>query len=155
MKKNSLFAVLIAVVFTGTAFANTGNAVSKAVKESFQKEFAGAQSVSWETLVEKDIYHASFIYNNERLNAYFDGNGSLLATGRYLKAENLPMLITKGISDRFSRYDVVESIEFVTGNETSYIIKVENEKVKLYIQAYIDGSSVVLKKEKKNSVAKL
>jgi len=155
MKKNSLFAVLIAVVFTGTAFANTGNTVSKAVKESFQKEFAGAQSVSWETLVEKDIYHASFIYNNERLNAYFDGNGSLLATGRYLKAENLPMLITKGISDRFNRYDVVETIEFVTGNETSYIIKVENEKVKLYIQAYIDGSSVVLKKEKKNSVAKL
>jgi len=155
MKKNSLFAVLIAVVFTGTTFANTGNAVSKVVKESFQKEFAGAQSVSWETLVEKDIYHASFTYNNERLNAYFDGNGSLLATGRYLKAENLPMLITKGISDRYNRYDVIETIEFVAGNETSYIIKVENEKVKLYIQAYIDGSSTVLKKEKKNNVAKL
>lgn len=149
MKKNFLIALLVAVVFSGSAFANTGKSVNALVKQSFQKEFAGAQSVSWEVISDKDIFHASFIYNNERLNAYFDSEGTLLATGRYVKQENLPMLVSKGITVRYKQYDVLESIEFVTGSETSYIVKLENEKLSLYIQAHSDGTTTVLKKEKK------
>lgn len=155
MKKNFLFALLVALVFSGTGFANTGTSVNAMITQSFQKEFAGAQSVSWESIAEKDIYHASFVYNNERLNAYFDAAGTLLATGRYVKQENLPMLVTKGIAGRYGRYNVIETIEFVAGNETSYIVKLENEKLKLFVQAHSDGSINVLKKEKKNNLAKL
>lgn len=149
MKKNFLIALLVAVVFSGSSFANTGKSVNALVKQSFQKEFAGAQSVSWEVISDKDIFHASFIYNNERLNAYFDAEGTLLATGRYVKQENLPMLVTKGITVRYKQYEVVEAIEFVSGSETSYIVKLENEKLSMYIQAYNDGNTTVLKKEKK------
>jgi len=149
MKKNFLIALLVAVVFSGSAFANTGKSVNALVKQSFQREFAGAQSVSWEVISDKDIFHASFIYNNERLNAYFDAEGTLLATGRYVKQENLPMLVTKGIAVRYKQFNILESIEFVTGSETSYIVKLENEKLSLYVQAFNDGSTTVLKKEKK------
>jgi hypothetical protein len=149
MKKNFLIALLVAVVFSGSSFANTGKSVSALVKQSFQREFAGAQSVSWEVISDKDIFHASFIYNNERLNAYFDAEGTLLATGRYVKQENLPMLVTKGVAVRYKQYNVLEAIEFVTGNETSYIIKLDNEKVSMYVQAHNDGSTTLLKKEKK------
>jgi hypothetical protein len=149
MKKNFLIALLVAVVFSGSSFANTGKSVNALVKQSFQKEFAGAQSVNWEVISDKGIFHASFIYNNERLNAYFDSEGTLLATGRYVKQENLPMLVSRGIDVRYKQYDVLESIEFVTGSETSYIIRLENEKLSLYVQAYSDGSTTVLKKEKK------
>jgi len=155
MKKNFLIALLVAVVFSGSAFANTGKSVNAMVKQSFQKEFAGAQSVNWEVISNKDIFHASFIYNNERLNAYFDSEGNLLATGRYVKQENLPMLVTKGLGIRYKQYNVLEAIEFVNGYETSYIIKLENEKLSLYVQAYNDGSSTILKKEKKNNLTKL
>ena len=149
MKKNFLIALLVAVVFSGSSFANTGKSVNALVKQSFQKEFAGAQSVNWEVISDKDIFHASFIYNNERLNAYFDQEGNLLATGRYVKQENLPMLVNKGIDIRYKKFDVLESIEFVTGSETSYIIRLENEKLSLYVQAHSDGSTTLLKKEKK------
>lgn len=155
MKKNFLFALLVAVAFSGSAFAYTGKSVNALVKQSFQKEFAGAQSVSWEIISTKDIYHASFIYNNERLNAYFDSEGTLLATGRYVKQENLPMLVSKGIAIRYKQYNVLESIEFITGQETSYIIKLENEKLSVYVQAFSDGSTTLLKKEKKNNLTKL
>jgi len=155
MKKNFLVALLVAVVFSGTSFANTGKSVNALVKQSFQREFAGAQSVSWEVISDKDIFHASFIYNNERLNAYFDAEGTLLATGRYVKQENLPMLVTKGVAVRYKQYNVLEAIEFVTGSETSYIIKLDNEKVSMYIQAHNDGSTTLLKKEKKNNSTKL
>ncbi|HEY6436765.1 MAG TPA: hypothetical protein VIY47_09245 [Ignavibacteriaceae bacterium] len=149
MKKNFLIALLVAVVFSGSAFANTGKSVNALVKQSFQREFSGAQSVSWEVISNKDIFHASFIMNNERLNAYFDAEGTLLATGRYVKQENLPMLVTKGVTVRYKQYVVVEAIEFVTGSETSYIIKLENEKHGIHIQAYNDGNTTLLKKEKK------
>ena len=149
MKKNFLIALLVAVVFSGSSFANTGKSVNALVKQSFQKEFAGAQSVNWEVISDKDIFHASFIYNNERLNAYFDQEGNLLATGRYVKQENLPMLVNKSIDIRYKKFDVLESIEFVTGSETSYIIRLENEKLSLYVQAHSDGSTTLLKKEKK------
>ncbi len=55
MKKNFLIALLVAVVFSGSSFANTGKSVNALVKQSFQKEFAGAQSVSWEVISDKDI----------------------------------------------------------------------------------------------------
>lgn len=155
MKKNYFFALLVAVVFTSSAFANRENSVNTLVKQSFQKEFTGAQSVSWESIADKGIYHASFILNGERLNAYFDTEGALLATGRYVKQESLPMLVSRAVGQRFEKYKMLETIEFVAGSETSYIVKLENEKVKLFIQAHTDGTTTVLKKEKKNSIAKL
>lgn len=155
MKKNLFFAVLVAVAVTGSAYANPEITVNSVVKQSFQKEFAGAQSVSWETINDKGLFHASFLFNGERLNAYFDAEGSLLATGRYVKQENLPMLVSRSINERFSQYQVAETIEFVTGTETSYIVKLENEKFKLFIKAHTDGANTILKKEKKNNVAKL
>ena len=154
--KKILFAILIAATISGTTVANDKLAVNTLVTQSFEKEFSGAQSVSWESLAAKNIFHASFIYNNERLNAYFDAEGTLLATGRYVKMENLPMLVAKGVAEKYGRqYEIRETIEFIESTETSYIVKLENEKSKLYIQAYGDGSTSILKKEKKNSVAKL
>jgi hypothetical protein len=59
------------------------------------------------------------------------------------------MLVTKGLAIRYKQYNVLEAIEFVNGYETSYILKLENEKLSLYVQAYNDGSATILKKEKK------
>lgn len=154
--KKILFAIVFAAVVSGTAVANEKPIVNTLVSQAFEKEFSGAQSVSWETLVSKNIYHASFVYNNESLHAYFDAEGTLLATGRFVKMENLPLLVSKGIMEKYShQYSITETIEFIASSETSYIVKLENEKSKLFIQAFSDGSTSILKKEKKNSVAKL
>ncbi len=150
--KKIIFAILIASAVSGTAVANEKSTVNSKVTRSFQKEFSGAQSVTWETLDSKGIYHASFIYNNIPLNAYFDGEGTLLATGRFIKQENLPMLVSKGINEKYGQYRVLETIEFIADSETSYIVKIENEKLKLYIQARGDGSTSIIKKEKKNNI---
>lgn len=148
MKKVIMYALFVVFV-SGSAFANNEETVSNVVKQSFLQEFAGAQAVSWESLAAKDLYHASFIYNNERLNAYFNGEGKLIATGRYVKVESLPLLVSKGISSRFTKFSVVDVIELTSGTETSYIVSVENDKQVLYVQAYNDGSTSVIKKEKK------
>jgi len=155
MKKNFVFAMLFAVAVVGSSYANDPVKVKSIVKESFQKTFTGAEGVTWEVVSSKQIFHASFVYNNESLNAYFDAEGNLLATGRYVKRESLPMLVNRGLTENYGRYNVIETIEFVANSETSYIVKVGNDKVTMYVQAYNDGSSAILKKEKKNNVTKL
>ncbi len=101
--KKIFFAILIAAVVNGNAVANIKAIDNPLVAQSFEREFAGAHSVKWEVLDGKEIYHAFFVYNNEPLNAYFNEEGTLLGTGRYLKFENLPMLTAKSIKEKYSQ----------------------------------------------------
>jgi hypothetical protein len=158
MKKLVLTLVMFASLF-GAAIASDGSIkntnVNYRVEAAFKKEFAGAKSVKWDLLRKENIYQAQFIYNNERLNAYFDTEGNLIATGRFVAVVNLPLMLRKNIYERFKEYTIREVVEYSTNNETSYLVVVENEKAKLVVQGYINGSTTVFKKEKKNSVAKL
>jgi hypothetical protein len=158
MKKLVLTLVMSASIFAA-AFASDGNTkeiiVSRRVEASFNKEFAGARAVKWDLIRTENIYQAQFLYNNERLNAYFDGEGNLIATGRFVSVNNLPLILRKNVAEKYNGYAMREIVEFSTNSETSYLIVFENEKAKLIVQGYINGSSTVFKKEKKNSLAKL
>lgn len=147
--KKLLFQTVFAVLLTSSAIANPDASVNQRVKKSFEKEFVGAESVSWEAFKSKNIYHASFIFNNERFNAYFDEEGMLLATGRYIKSENLPLVVGKTIANRFQKSTVNEVIEYITDNQTSYIVVLDEEKYTVYAQVSIEGSITILKKKKK------
>jgi hypothetical protein len=157
MKKLAVSLVMFLSVFT-TAIANEGGNAPKInarVTQSFEKEFTGARAVKWEVIKKENIYQAHFIYNNERLNAYFDVEGNLIATGRFVAVANLPLLARKNILNKYSDYQIQDVIEYVTADETSYLVSLENDKAKLLVQGYINGTTYVFKKEKKNSVAKL
>lgn len=155
MKKYFVLAVLFVSVCSYSVKAAGGEKVTPVITEAFQKEFTGASHVKWELLKDNSIYQARFIYNNERLNAFFDEEGTLLAVGRYIAEANLPLMVSKTIAKKYAGYEVKEIIEYIQGNETSYLVSLENEKNKLVVNAYGTGSSYIFKKEKKNSVAKL
>lgn len=158
MKKLVLTLVMFASIL-GSALASDGGAkeiiVSRRVEASFNKEFAGARSVKWDLIKTENIYQAQFLYNDERLNAYFDGEGNLVATGRFVGVSHLPLILRKNVAEKYDDYVMGEIVEFSTNNETSYLMVLENEKAKLIVQGYINGSSTIFKKEKKNSLAKL
>jgi hypothetical protein len=154
MKKLVVSLAMFVAVF-GTALAADGTKISYRVEEAFKKEFAGATSVKWEVVRKNDLFQAHFLYNNERINAFFDVEGNLVATGRYVAVAHLPLLLRKNILEKYKGYQVQHVIEFVQGEDTSYLISVENEKAKLLVRGYIGGSSYIFKKEKKNSLAKL
>jgi hypothetical protein len=155
MKKYFVLAVLFVSVCSFSVKAAGGDNVSPIVKEAFKREFSGASNVKWELIKDNSISQVRFIYNNERLNAYFDEDGSMIAVGRFISEVNLPLLVNKTLSKKYSDYQVSEVIEYVQGNETSYLVTLENEKNKLIVNAFGSGNSYVFKKEKKNSIAKL
>ena len=151
MKKFLVLAVLFASVCSFSVQASEKDKVTPGVEKAFQKEFAGATYVKWEALENKDIFQANFIYNNERLSAFFGEDGSLLATGRFIHTGNMPLLVTKTMNKRFEGYEIKEVLEVVRGHETSYLVTVENDKTKLIVNAYSTGAAYIFKKVKKNS----
>lgn len=155
MKKLVVSLAMFLTVFS-VAFAADGTKINRRVQASFEKEFTGATAVTWELIKNEDIYQARFSYNNERLNAFFDADGNLIATGRYISVPNLPLLLRKNVFEKYGSYQITDLVEYVQGSETSYLVVLENEKTKLLVQGYISGTLYVIKKEKKNnSLAKL
>jgi hypothetical protein len=151
MKKFFITMILFAGMAGNTIFAaGSGGPGNPRVEETLKKEFSGAQSVHWEYLKKGGLYHAMFIYNNERMNAYISPEGELIATGRFIPLANLPFLAAREISTRYQDYRINEIIEFTRDGETGYLVDMENESKKLSVQVTANGGSSVYKKEKKN-----
>ncbi len=153
--KKLVVSLAMFVSVLSVALASDGGKTNYRVKESFDKEFAAAKSVTWELIKNENIYQARFTYNNERLNAFFDADGNLIATGRFISVANLPLLVRKNVFEKYGSYRITDVIEYVQGNQTSYLVSLENEKAKLLVHGYISGATYIFKKEKKNSLAKL
>lgn len=148
MKKILSLVVLMAVMATAT-FASGGAKVNPAIEESFSKTFAGAQYVTWKIMKDENIHHAAFTYQNQRLNAYFDADAKLIATGRHIHTSNLPLLVTRNLDEKFPTGKITDVIEYVQNEETSYLVTIETSKATVVVKANPIGSSYIFKKEKK------
>lgn len=147
MKKMFLILVLVASAITQT-FAGDEK-VSPRLSQALVKEFSGAKAIQWQSFKGKDIYQASFILNNQRLFAFFNSDGELLSTGRYIAEANLPILVSKTLADRFADYTVKEVVEFTREGGTQYALVLENAKRSILANAYSDGGIAIIKKNKK------
>jgi hypothetical protein len=150
MKKFFLSLVLGLSVLT-QSFASDGGKINPRLVKSLEKQFAGAQSVHWESITKENLYHARFVYNNERLSAFFEANGNILAVGRYIDVKSLPLLISQRINNQYPKHSIQDVIEYTTEGETSYVISIDNEKERVVLRAYNNGTSYVFKKAKKNT----
>lgn len=147
MKK--LFATVAFAVLVGLTSFAADIKVNQRVLAGFQKEFSTATNVSWEVLKEADLYHASFVYASEIMEAYFTAEGELIAAARHISQERLPLLVAKSLREQFGQYQFKQATEYMSSENTSYIVRLENEKVSLSVRIYNSGGIEVLKKVKK------
>lgn len=133
-----------------TSFAADNNTVSQRVQAAFEKEFTTATNVSWEMLKNEDIAHASFIYANEVMEAYFNTEGELIAVARYLSQDRLPLLVSKTIKTQYGKYEFKSASEYSGADATSYIVTLDSEKQTVVVRIYNNGTSEVIKKTKKS-----
>lgn len=132
-----------------------GDKVNDRLQAAFLSAFPGASLLKWECVKGSNLSQVYFTYNSERFNAFFDDAGKLVATCRFIRESNLPLLIRQSMSHKYASYELKQVVELTREEETTYILSFENEQVKLETQAYANGSIYTLKKSKKNSVAKL
>lgn len=150
MKKMFLSLAVLVALSAQTLFAAGLDDDKQKAAETLSKEFAGAKQVSWSKIENQGVYLASFVLDETRFNAYFDENGSLIAAGRYISADRLPLQVSRLLEKKYAGYEVQEVIELVKNSETSYVITVENADRKVMLQAYDNGTATIVKKVKKD-----
>lgn len=148
--KKLLVTVAVAVMVGITSFAADNKKVNQRVLAAFEKEFTTATNVSWEVLKNEDIAHASFVYANEVMEAYFTSEGELIAVARYLSQDRLPLLVSKTLQTQYGKYQFKSASEYMAADATSYIVTLDSEKQTVVVRIYNNGSSEVMKKTKKS-----
>ena len=148
MKKVTIIFAVITMIAGTSAFAETGDKVSKVVQASFKKNFSNATNVTWET---SEAYHyARFLLNGKEVDAAYNENGELVGTSRKLHLSEVPLKVSQSIKTEFSDYTIEDSVtEVFFEGQTYYNATVEGSTKILKLKCLSDGQISVEKKIKK------
>ncbi|MCW3109009.1 MAG: hypothetical protein JWQ09_3515 [Segetibacter sp.] len=135
MKKLFLVA-LLAVTVAASAFAKDTKKVNAAAIGNFKVEFKRASDVTW--TVNDNYVKATFILNNERMEAFYNENGERIGTSRAITLDELPVKAKRAFAKKFDGYTVKQAIEFDGTEETAYYLSAENEKESVILK--VDNS---------------
>lgn len=115
-------ALFLLVGLASSARAHTG--ISSQIASAFQKDFAGATSVTWQT--DRQFTKATFTLNGVVLFAYYEASGELIATTRNITSSQLPIMLLNKIKAEYSSFWITDLFEISSNNTTSYYITLEN-----------------------------
>src|SRR5882757_8538506 len=91
--------VIILAVFTlmslSTLHGQSKAEPSPAIAAEFSKQFAGVTDVNWDKI--GTLSFAQFHLQKDLIVAYFDADGHLIAQGRKISEEQLPMTLRKDL----------------------------------------------------------
>jgi hypothetical protein len=145
MKKLFVTAALIVAVITSSFAADVK--VDKRIQTAFQKEFATAFNPKWEAIGE-GLMHVTFTQNGEVMDAYYNEDAQLVSFARSVSVDQLPLLVSKAINEKFSGSQISDIRELVNQNETSYLVTARSESKIVVARVYPSGSIQIIKKVK-------
>lgn len=145
MKQLFLAASFVFAVVLTTA-ARPAERENPRVEKAFQQIFSGATHVNW-TKVEYGLIKASFVWADRQTVAIFDRQANLVGTIRGLFFREVPLSVTKSISQHFENPVVLEVNEVVNDEGVRYTLTVEDRNNKYDI--CIDSLGSILSKEKR------
>lgn len=144
-----------AVLFFSTqvAFATTGTGTKEMeattkLKQALSKEFSGASDIKWYSEDNK-TFMAKFSLNARSVTAYFDGDGNLLATRRYIDEQYLPLAVSNKLAKRYPKDKIRWVVEFDSEGSTVYYVTLEGEKTWRVIKSSANGDLSVHQNMKK------
>ena len=100
--------------------------VSEKMNSSFNESFFGATDVKWYTDDNK-TFTAKFTMSHTKVTAFFGNDGTLLATSRYLKTEQLPLKVVNNLNKRYPDNSIYCVVEYTAGENTVYIVTLEGK----------------------------
>jgi hypothetical protein len=148
IKKTVLF-LTAALLSTQLLFAGTKELeASSKLKTALDKEFAGASAIKWYSDDNK-TFMARFTLREHSVTAYFDGDGNLLATRRYIQEDQLPMVVANKLAKRYPDEQIRWVVEFQAEGNLVYYVTLENATSWKVIKATSSGSLTVHQNMKK------
>ncbi len=147
MKKLTTIVTALILLLSATAFATTGDNVTKIVKGAFEKDFTRAQNVTWQKT--GDFYFANFVMNGLETDAAYNEAGELVGTSRKITVAQLPLNVSLALSQQYKNYTLKEeATELSFDGETQYYVTVDNAKQTLRLKCRTSGDISVEKKLK-------
>ena len=137
MKKTIIVAAVLVSTMSMSAIA--GIPVSSKVLQSFEKEFKTATHIQWVLSKEKNLYRASFIYNAESIEAYFNEDGELVSTARLISEQQLPLMVIKTLMTDYHQYKIEQAEEHSNNGSVYYLITLLNENEKIALKFFPNG----------------
>lgn len=149
--KKIITLVLVTVCTISMSFAAAGKQpVNDKVMSSFKQAFASAGNVTWRQLGGEDLYKASFDYNNEKVEAFYNAEGEMVATARYITLKQLPLAVVQSLRENYDTYiPEQEVVEYSDAGETAYYVRLAGKKAVVTVKAAANGDLSVFKKEKR------
>jgi len=129
---------------------------SPAIAAEFSKQFAGATDVNWDKIGTLSL--AQFHIQKDVVVAYFDADGNLIAQGRKISEQQMPMTLHNDLlavkSDRERKSGVLAIgtiFEYLKGDSgyTQYVTSLENDRESIVVGSF-NGKMTVLSKSKKD-----
>lgn len=148
MKK--VFVTVFMAALGITAFAAKGGPENTKALTAFNQFFKGATQIYWDLIEEAELTKASFMYNGEYNEAFFNSDGEMVASGRYISPKQLPADVTHQINQQFAGYAInPKVIEYKVNSDVNYLVILASEKQDLMLKATAAGELMIYKKLKK------
>jgi hypothetical protein len=146
MKKLSIaFILLITVSLSSFAGSPANNYPRFKGIEHFMRMFPQATEVDCKN--KGEFTEVNFIWNGLKLAAYYDREGSPIATCREVSSGNLPLAAQLKLKDEYSGYIIRLAMEYDDVNDgLSYYVTVINGPTAYLLHISTDGNISVFKK---------
>jgi hypothetical protein len=130
-------AILAATLITTSAFAGGEEDKAKAIK-NLKKEFSTAKDIQWK--VAENYIKASFNWNDQQLEVFYNYDGELIAKSRHVNPSALPIEAQQKMETKYAGYKIDECVEMTNEDGVNFYVSLikENKKTILQVSPYGD-----------------
>jgi hypothetical protein len=148
---NRLFlAVILSLTVCGSAFANPkggDETLNFPGSEHFARQFPQATAVNYK--VKAQFTEVDFTWNGLQLQAFYDNQGTPLATARTIDKNNLPVNVQLNLQKNYGDAYISAAIEYADANDgLCYYVTVLEPKASYLLHVSTSGDISVFKKMK-------
>lgn len=137
--------LLSANVLFASPYETTANTK---INSTFNESFAGATDVKWYT-DDNRTFTAKFTMSNTKVTAFFKEDGTLMATSRYLQADQLPLRVAGKLNKKYPGESIYCVVEYTVGENIVYFVTLEGTDTWTVVKTDADANMKVQSRLKK------
>lgn len=121
-----ILAILMMVSFLAQATPAGEPKLTDRVVRAFETSFSDAEDAEWSEV--DDLFKVSFTQNEHRMFAFYNAQGELVVSGRYLAVKQLPKTAQQKLAAEAAGLVILEVYEITAGVDTKYYATLDNGK---------------------------
>lgn len=122
--KSMILAICMMVSLLSQSSLAAEPKLTNRIERAFQTSFSDAEDAQWSEV--EDMFKVNFTLNDRRMFAFYNANGELVVTGRYLSVKNLPKVARQKLEAEANGAAISEVFEISEGIDTKYYVTLDN-----------------------------